>query len=294
MTARGARLLVALAGCASSACSSAPPPGPAPGPSAQAARPAAPPELGPLPAFERRARCAATCVGLVPSEVAPPADVVAPVWLWAEELAPGARWTIPERRDATFTALVLSGSVLVDGADALGKLGVIQQLGAGLELSSPSGATLVAAVSYPRTPAPTLPPNAPRPRLRAELGADQATWGGGAFTAFFGLGDRAGLGAFAPSSSLGLLSMRPLAAQPGPVRVPAHVHAAEWEALVILRGSGTMRLGAEGAERVEAVAAGRFVTIPAGVRHAFEASEPVLAVQLYTPPGPEQRFRKLR
>jgi hypothetical protein len=37
------------------------------------------------------------------------------------------------------------------------------------------------------------------------------------------------------------------------------------------------------------------VAVPSGVEHAFVpgGTRPFVAVQLYVPPGPEQRFRKL-
>jgi mannose-6-phosphate isomerase-like protein (cupin superfamily) len=74
-----------------------------------------------------------------------------------------------------------------------------------------------------------------------------------------------------------------------------HVHEHEWEALALLDGEGALVRGAAPAEeRIEA-RAGSIVTIPAGVRHAWKPSgkAPLVAVQVYAPPGPEQRFKKL-
>jgi len=36
------------------------------------------------------------------------------------------------------------------------------------------------------------------------------------------------------------------------------------------------------------------IQIPAGVEHAFTANAATRALQLYTPPGPEQRFKSMR
>ena len=36
------------------------------------------------------------------------------------------------------------------------------------------------------------------------------------------------------------------------------------------------------------------VQIPASVPHSFAAADAVTALQLYTPPGPEQRFKKMK
>ncbi|NUO48979.1 MAG: cupin domain-containing protein [Polyangiaceae bacterium] len=79
-----------------------------------------------------------------------------------------------------------------------------------------------------------------------------------------------------------------------PKGVAEHVHENEWEMLAILSGAGTMTVG-KGAEAKKVdVRPGSLVAIPKGTPHAFAPSElPVTAIQLYVPPGPEQRFRKL-
>jgi mannose-6-phosphate isomerase-like protein (cupin superfamily) len=40
------------------------------------------------------------------------------------------------------------------------------------------------------------------------------------------------------------------------------------------------------------VTATSVVQVPPGVEHSFEATASVTALQLYTPAGPEQRFKK--
>jgi len=69
--------------------------------------------------------------------------------------------------------------------------------------------------------------------------------------------------------------------------IPEHVHATESELLYILAGSGTMTV--KGVPL--AVLPSSVVQIPPGARHAFTAAEDVRAVQIYTPAGPEQRFK---
>lgn len=69
--------------------------------------------------------------------------------------------------------------------------------------------------------------------------------------------------------------------------VPPHRHAAETELLYILEGAGTMTVG--GAQ--VAVTATSAVQVPPGVEHSFTATAPLRAIQLYTPGGPEQRFK---
>jgi mannose-6-phosphate isomerase-like protein (cupin superfamily) len=83
--------------------------------------------------------------------------------------------------------------------------------------------------------------------------------------------------------------------------VAEHDHDAQWEVLLAIRAKGTLEVRAPGkpgeADAVQSleVGAGTIVTMPAGVRHAWkpDGTEPLLALQLYVPPGPEQRFKKL-
>lgn len=69
--------------------------------------------------------------------------------------------------------------------------------------------------------------------------------------------------------------------------VPLHDHAAETELLYILEGSGTMTVNGVSL----AVAPTSVVQVPPGAKHSFTASAPLRAIQLYTPAGPEQRFK---
>ena len=70
--------------------------------------------------------------------------------------------------------------------------------------------------------------------------------------------------------------------------VPEHVHANETEMLYILEGSGTMTI----AGKELAVSPTSVIQIPPNTKHAFAATAAVKALQIYTPPGPEQRFKK--
>ena len=70
--------------------------------------------------------------------------------------------------------------------------------------------------------------------------------------------------------------------------VPAHIHAAETEVIYLLGGGGTMTIGGV----LVPVTEHSVIQIPAGVEHAFTASAATVAIQLYTPAGPEQRFKK--
>ncbi len=88
----------------------------------------------------------------------------------------------------------------------------------------------------------------------------------------------------AKEAALSRLTMKPGA------KVPLHVHPTSAEIIYVLSGKGRMR-GPKGVWRD--VTGGTAIVIPAGSAHAFEATgdAPVEAVQIYSPPGPEQRFR---
>lgn len=70
--------------------------------------------------------------------------------------------------------------------------------------------------------------------------------------------------------------------------VPEHVHQNETEMLYILAGAGTMTV----AGVKLAVTPTSVVQIPPATKHSFTASADVRALQIYTPAGPEQRFKK--
>jgi putative monooxygenase len=70
--------------------------------------------------------------------------------------------------------------------------------------------------------------------------------------------------------------------------IPPHVHDGATELLYVLAGAGTMTV--DGVEL--AIGATSVVQIPAGLEHAFTASEATRVIQLYAPPGPEQRFKQ--
>ncbi|MCE9576435.1 MAG: cupin domain-containing protein [Deltaproteobacteria bacterium] len=72
--------------------------------------------------------------------------------------------------------------------------------------------------------------------------------------------------------------------------VPEHQHEHEAELLYVLSGSGTMIVDGV----TLPVGPTMVVQIPAGVPHSFTAAEAVTALQFYTPPGPEQRFKKAK
>lgn len=77
-------------------------------------------------------------------------------------------------------------------------------------------------------------------------------------------------------------------AMPAGGDVAEHVHARETELLYVLAGSGTMTVNGVALP----VTATSVVQVPRNTRHSFHASTDFRAVQLYTPAGPEQRFKQ--
>jgi quercetin dioxygenase-like cupin family protein len=85
-------------------------------------------------------------------------------------------------------------------------------------------------------------------------------------------------------------AMSELVMLPGAV-VPEHTHDLSSELLYVIEGHCTMTLDGQASE----VRAGMAIFIPAGVKHAMKMDtkvEPLRAIQIYTPGGPEQRFQK--
>lgn len=73
-----------------------------------------------------------------------------------------------------------------------------------------------------------------------------------------------------------------------PARIAAHAHAAEWENLLVLEARGDLELRG----RSYPIAGGESLHIAPGVRHGYVArgNTSFVALQLYTPAGPEQRW----
>lgn len=95
-----------------------------------------------------------------------------------------------------------------------------------------------------------------------------------------------------PTTAPGLkdAAMTELVMLPG-CKVPEHVHETSDEILYILEGHGTMTMDKKKLE----VRAGMAIYIPRGTKHSMQLEtkvEPLRAIQVYTPGGPEQRFKK--
>jgi quercetin dioxygenase-like cupin family protein len=134
-----------------------------------------------------------------------------------------------------------------------------------------------------------VPRGAPGPEVRRRSEAARYPRASGATTIYFEAAADAGARGKAAKAAPRAVSLSFLEIAAG-AAVPPHKHAAETEMLYVLSGSGRMTV--EGVELP--VGATSAVQVPAGIEHSFTATEATTAVQLYTPPGPEQRFKTLK
>ena len=77
----------------------------------------------------------------------------------------------------------------------------------------------------------------------------------------------------------------------GSAPVAEHDHASSWEVLCALEGSGTFTLDGIPSHIVGPT----IVAVPPGRKHSWQPDPgtKLVAVQVYAPPGPEQRFKVL-
>jgi len=158
-------------------------------------------------------------------------------------------------------------------------LGGGQSLSAGDVLATTAGPLdlrgdgLAVVATMPVTPC-TVPL-----RLVPAAAAPELTFFGRSMHAHLDLDDRA----VAPAAYLGRLA--------GTAPVPEHVHDKSWEILCAVEAAGTFTL----AGTPQRLGARTCVAVPPGTKHSWQpdAGSTLTAVQLYAPPGPEQRFKKL-
>jgi mannose-6-phosphate isomerase-like protein (cupin superfamily) len=234
----------------------------------------------------------------VPEGLASQIDPTSPFFVWEQDLPPRVVLTFPKHVGLDLYVVLFDGEVSIKADDIAGKqkrlwpwnAARVPGLGAMVECKEPTRAIFVLVANAPggtMGQAAAAAPKAgwakrPAPVTSVELDkqADLA-WGGGAYHARLGFEDG--------SASLGLL----MASKSAPVR--QNVHDREWEILAILSGDGTLVRTVGGREEATPIAAGTFASIAPGVPHAYRpaGTSPLVAVQLFLPPGPEQRFKRL-
>ena len=222
-----------------------------------------------------------------------------PVGTWEEDIGAGATVSFARRPEMDVLGVILAGNVTL-GADE-SKTGSLDLApwhafvapGSGITLRAKGGAArlvlVVAAVDMPaaKVASTKAAPWTSRPAPIASLDlatATDLTWGKGAYHARIGFSAEG-----SPHASLGVLKMSADSA------VAPHVHEKEWEHMVILQGEGDFILGTGEEERSVHASSGSTFSVPAATRHQWKpaGSRSFLGIQIYTPPGPEQRFKKL-
>lgn len=234
----------------------------------------------------------------VPEGLASQIDPTAPFFVWEQVLPPRIVLTFPKQVGLDLYVVLFDGEVSIKANDIAGKQTRLWQwnaarvpgLGAMVESKEPTRAIFVLVANAPGGTlgqAAALGPKAgwtkrPAPVTSVELDKQpDLAWGGGAYHARLGFEDG--------SASLGSL----MASKSALVRQSVHEH--EWEILAILSGDGTLVRTRNGRDDATPIAAGTFASIAPGVPHEYRpaGTSPLVAVQLYLPPGPEQRFRRL-
>jgi hypothetical protein len=283
----------------------------APASSALAAKPPASPIDAELPSridalLERRAECRKpTCAlrALLPEAVALSANDKAPAQLWEQILAEGSTLSFPRDVEVDLLGVVVGGALELASAGEkaqapLTMWGAFRAPGAGLSLRAKGGEARVVLVMA-TSGEPLVEASArlaqhakevawkqrPAPIARIDLNAQpDLAWEGGARHARLGFEPSS-----SPRASLGLLLLSRDAG------VAEHVHDKEWELLAAFEAEGDFVTRAEDKETTTRLADGGLSIVAPGVRHAFRPSgkKRTLGVQVYAPPGPEQRFRKL-
>ncbi|MCU0691390.1 MAG: cupin domain-containing protein [Polyangiaceae bacterium] len=248
------------------------------------------------------------------SATAPNPDLgrASPVAVWQEVMGPDVKLDFPRVKGLSLAGVVLRGVVTVSPAEggalaALEPWRVFLAPGVGVTLRATPDAASVLLVAFAqhgpleqrlaaaqrdnkasyweKRPAPVV--------LRDLEGADDLSWASGHAHARVGLD-----AALSPQAYLGALVTYPK------LSVANHQHEQSWEVLIPLRAHGSLVLtsagqadggGQAGAPREVPVSAGTVVTIPPGVQHAWKpgGDQRLIAIQLFLPSGPEQRYAKL-
>lgn len=253
-----------------------------------------------IPTFEKKDSCdQPTCkLEIANPETPRGGSAGPPASMWEYEVSKGSKVIVPKRKDSTVVAILLAGTIEWE-KDAKARLASLQQAfevldGAGFfggafsfRATADKTRLLFVSVEHPESMRGKKPaPFDTRAFAFSLRGGTNLAWGEGGYGARIALEQDPALErAVASVTFLGIGS---------PKGVAEHVHENEWEMLAILSGSGRMTLGkGDSAEKID-VRPGSLLAIPKGTAHAFVPTEmPLTAIQLYVPPGPEQRFKKL-
>lgn len=202
-----------------------------------------------------------------------PEATAGPVIMSTVSLAEGESLELPPSPDHEHLVMVLSGELMLAPGDAPGALvrawHAARARGVPVTLEAQKRSRLVKALVHGEA-------LAKRDVEVINLSEHQPlTWADGKAHAMLGFEDG--------RASFGLLFSH------AEVPVPRHAHAESIEVVGLLSGDGTMGIGDEQRK----VSSGDVLHVPKGVEHDYApaGTKTLFAVQLYLPPGPEQRFK---
>jgi len=137
---------------------------------------------------------------------------------------------------------------------------------------------LAAVVVAPMEPCSIRARPAPTKVVVKAGAAPELAWAGGAMRARLDVTSEV-----SPEVYMGRLA--------GTAGVAEHDHPTSWEILFAIDAGGTFTL----AGVPKRLGPGEIVVVPPGTKHSWtpDAGKPLAAVQVYAPPGPEQRFKQL-
>lgn len=226
------------------------------------------------------------------------ATTLPPAMAWVQVIRPGAAVAIARRANTDLLGVALVGTLSIErpGAPQVAPLraagwtaflvpdgdAVLRAVG-----DAPAAAILVSAQGEA-----AITGRARDVELSDLVTHETLTWADGAMHARIAFE-----GPRSPRASLGVLIASDDAA------VAEHAHDRAWEVLAAVSAAGHLHVPAQSVPGVarplqardRSVTAGSIVYVPAGVRHAWipDGTHPLIAVQVYSPAGPEQRFRGL-
>jgi mannose-6-phosphate isomerase-like protein (cupin superfamily) len=136
-----------------------------------------------------------------------------------------------------------------------------------------TGLVLEARIRIPSCVVKTRP--APEKTLIRANAAQKLEWAGGKMNARLDVGPKV-----SPDLYLGRLE--------GTGAVGEHVHAGSWEVLAAIEAAGTFTLDGKD----QRLGPRQVVMVPPNTKHAWkpDPGSKLVGIQLYSPPGPEQRF----
>lgn len=227
------------------------------------------------------------------------ATTLPPAMAWVEVIRPGASVIIPRRPGVDVLGVVLVGDLSISretratapAPPHAGRWTAFYAAEGDLAIR-PFGRDAAAVLLVTAEGAAEMTESPPlQPVVLRDLSTlEDLSWSGGAMHARIAFEAPA-----SPRASLGLLIASDDA------HVAEHDHPTSWEVLSTLSASGRLNLPAQTVgghalpERDRTVTDGTIAYVPSGVRHAWhpDGTHPLIAVQVYAPAGPEQRFRAL-